>query len=217
MSSTRPDSDLDAVLHAIPDILPRFDRSQLELFLADVVGFNPQLGLVSKQDTPAVLAKLLRQSVQLWDFVCSGTQDRLPAAPRVVDIGPGGGFPGVVWKMLAADIDLVLVERKSRRAHYLERIAAKLGLKGVQALEKDARELAEDASMLASFDVAVAMAVARPSEVGPWVEPLLGRPGYFCTLRSPGEGDPPERVGEALVRVCSVEYSDSVLVLYEKK
>lgn len=207
--------DVAAVLDRIGDLRSRFEPAPLTVFLEELFRWNSQLGLVSKQNTPDVVVRLICQGAALWDFACSAVGgERMGRVERVLDIGSGGGFPGLVWKMLAPSREFLLVERKERKVAFLERVIARAGLEKIAALAADVRELARRESSAASFDLAAMAAVAPPSEVAAAVERLLRSPGYLCTLRGREQEAPEERLGHTLQLLSRLDTPVGRYVLY---
>jgi len=214
--------DLRHVLDAIPDLVPRFQEAPLAIYLEEVCRWNPRLGLVSKQNTPSVLADLIRRSVNLWEFLVESTGRSIvgrlsdPEGVDVLDVGTGGGFPGLIWKLLEPRLRVTLVDRISRKIHFLEKIVVRLGLEDVGLIEGDTQQLCRDEDLKERFDVAVAMAVARPEMLGPEIDPMLRTPGYFCTRRASGEEEISPRVSERLLLHARSDEENGIYVLYEK-
>lgn len=195
----------------------RLDSTRLHAFLNELFRWNPRLGLVSKQDTPRIVAGLIGQSVRFWDFV----EDHTGIEPerygcRVADIGTGGGFPGMIWAVLARGLHVVLIERKQRKTVYLERVAVKAGVENVRVEASDLGAIARRESYRHAFDLAVMMAVTRPGELAPDLGALLKDGGFFCTIRSGAEPEPPTQIGDSLIMLASQVTPDGRFVIYKK-
>lgn len=85
--------------------------------------------------------------------------DHLGAARRLVDIGSGGGLPGLALKVARPDLDVTLVEADQRKAAFLVQAAAKLELEA-DVVARRAEDAAHDERYRERFDVAVARALA---------------------------------------------------------
>src|ERR1700693_4148433 len=105
-------------------------------------------GLVSK---PAA-GELIEDSLVLLDH--------LGEATRVVDVGSGGGLPGLPLMIARPGLSMTLVEADQAKAAFLVRACATLGLRDVQVLARRAEEVGRDPHFRESFDVAVARALA---------------------------------------------------------
>lgn len=192
-------ADADSILARLPGIGDRIDSKKLHRYISELLSWNPRIGLVSKRDTADVLVRLISKSVALWDLLAAKVpQVMLREGLAAVDIGSGGGFPGVIWKLLAPEASVTLVERKEKKALFLERCALLLEDSGLRIIQKDARDLIREPFMPESFDVAVMMAVAPPDQLGATVEGLLKPGGVFLAPRSAGERVFPSHIGERM-------------------
>ena len=114
---------------------------------------------------------------------------RIPAdVSRVVDLGSGGGLPGLVIATRRPDLQITLVERRHSRADLLRRAVASLGMgERVVVLAADVAELLRSAS--SSFDVVTARSFAAPAVTARCASVLL-RPGGLLIVSEPPEDDP---------------------------
>lgn len=80
---------------------------------------------------------------------------------RLVDVGTGGGFPGLVLAIAEPALRVTLMDATRRKTAYLERVCEALGL-DVDVLYTRAEDAARDPALRGSFDVAVCRAL------GPW-------------------------------------------------
>ena len=115
----------------------------------------------------AELARLISE----WPGLTSRPSDELIAdslvllehlgeGEKVVDVGSGGGLPGLPLKIARASLRVTLVEADQAKAAFLVRACAALGLRDVEVLARRAEEVGRDALYRESFDVAVARALA---------------------------------------------------------
>src|SRR6266550_5071505 len=106
-----------------------------------------------------------------WPGLVSGPADRLiddslvlldhlRGARKLVDVGSGGGLPGLPLKIARPELAVTLVEADSGKAAYLVQACARLGLLDVEVVARRAEEVGHDARYRESFDVAVARALA---------------------------------------------------------
>jgi len=92
---------------------------------------------------------------------------------RLVDVGTGGGFPGLVLAVAEPSLRVTLMDATRKKTAYLERVCAELGL-DVDVRHARAEDAAHDPALRETFDVAVCRAL------GPWPVVLeLTLP--FCT------------------------------------
>ncbi len=202
-------TQLDAITSALVREFPQLPATLLARYLADIVTWNDRVGLVSRRATTAVLDRLVRQSALMYQFLL----ENLPAAStsrddkdlRVVDVGSGAGFPGVVWKLLQPGLSVTMIERKQKKATFLQRTIKTLDLKPAEAIAGDALELGHRDDLASGFDVAVSFAVGAPDSVARLIEPFLDSNGVYCTLRPRGE-EPRLEIANRALRV--IAFSD---------
>lgn len=118
----------------------------------------------------------------------------------VVDLGSGGGVPGLVIAHDRPDLDVVLVDRRSKRIDFLSRMVLRLGWSDhVAALDDDVRHLI--ARSPDAFDAAVARGFGPP-EMTLRLASQLVRPGGRVVISEPPSGERwvPEVVSELGVR-----------------
>ena len=105
----------------------------------------------------------------LVDAVAHATRyiDAIPdTARRLIDLGSGGGLPGLVIAYLRPDLEITLVERRSNRADQLLRSVRALGLsEHVVVLAEDVRAVGVRSP--GAFDVVTARSFASPSITAP--------------------------------------------------
>jgi len=83
----------------------------------------------------------------------------IPEESRVLDVGSGGGFPGVPLKIARPDIYLTLLESSTKKCGFLKLLAGELKL-DLQVTCARAEEAAHDPELREQFDVVVSRAVA---------------------------------------------------------
>ncbi len=195
------DPSLVEVVDQLAEAYPSASPDKLKFYLSEVIEWNHRLGLVSKQTTEAALPRLVRQSAQLLEM-CIET-----AAPlgSVLDVGTGGGFPGAVWASLDPTLDVVMVERKQRKAAFVERT---LVVSGIDATiyNCDARDLPERCPA-GRFDLVVSMAVADVRDVMELVAGVVSSEAYYATVRPSREGNSPSAVARR-------ELTDGVALMF---
>ena len=95
---------------------------RLELLATMLAEENQRQNLVSAASLEAIWLRHIADSAQLLDYV-----PRETSSPWL-DLGTGAGFPGLVIAALRPEIELVMVESRLRRAEWLERVRAAMGL-----------------------------------------------------------------------------------------
>jgi 16S rRNA (guanine(527)-N(7))-methyltransferase RsmG len=158
-----------AVTHFECDAPPALSR-----YLSEVLQWNDVLNLVSRKDPIAACARLLFESIELGQVLDIGR------ARLVADVGSGAGFPGMVWALMHPDLHMTLIERREKRALFLERTSRALGAGNVRVLATDIRDVPREI-IADRFDLISTMAVGDPSVLAADIEPLLLEGGRFAS------------------------------------
>lgn len=129
---------------------------------------------------------------------------QVPAsALRLVDLGSGGGLPGLVIAARRTDLEVVLVERRTQRADLLRRAVRALGVdRQVTVHGADVRSIA--AQETGAFDVVTARSFAAPEITVHWASVLL-RSGGVLIVSEPPEDDVARWPASLLDRVGMVD------------
>ncbi len=134
--------------------------------------------------------------------------DHLGKARRLVDVGSGGGLPGLALKITRPDLAVTLIEADQAKAAFLVQACAKLDLRDVEVLARRAEEVGRDGRYRESFDVAVARALASMPVLAELCLPLVKVGGRLVAQKTASEevqraGRAIEAMGGALNRVAA--------------
>ena len=132
------------------------------------------------------------------------------AAPRVLDIGSGAGFPGLVLKILCPPMKLTLLDSLQKRVRFQEELCEALGFSDVRCLHARAEELPGE--MREGFDFVVSRAVARLNILAELCLPYVAVGGCFVAMKAASAG---EEFTEALPAMSRLGAPAPVLKAYE--
>jgi len=102
---------------------------------------------------------------------------------KVIDIGSGAGFPGVPLKIAEPTIDLTLLEATGKKVSFLFDLCSELGIQAT-CINARAEEAAHTTEMREQYDLVVARAVARLSELCELCIPFVCVGGFFIAMKS---------------------------------
>jgi 16S rRNA (guanine527-N7)-methyltransferase len=111
-------------------------------------------------------------------------------AGRLVDLGSGGGLPGLVVATDWPEVTVALLEANGRRAAFLRRAVERLGLETrVSVLEERAEVCGREPGSRAGFDGVLARSFGRPAVLAECAAPLLKVGGWLLVSEPPRSED----------------------------
>ena len=114
-----------------------------------------------------------------------------PSGQKVLDVGSGAGFPGLVLKILCPSMELTLLDSQRKRTDFQQDVVDALGLENVRCLHGRAEEMTQ---MRGHFDLVISRAVAKLSILNELCMPLVRVGGHFVAMKGP---DPTPEMQEA--------------------
>lgn len=168
--------------------------------LTAVLVESQRLGFLGRRPITEVIAHA-RGFVTALARVGRGKSD---PPPHVVDLGAGGGVPGLVIAHDRPDLELTLLDRRTKRTDFLERAVRKLGWTDrVTVSSTDAAAFA--ASRPSTFDAVVARGFGPPERTIGYAGRLV-RPGGIIVISEPPTRN---RWDAAMLRDLGVEWVDA--------
>ncbi len=127
---------------------------QLVAFMDAIEKWNKKLNLISFKSRKELDMKHVRDSLALLSVF------DLEAGQRVLDLGAGGGFPGVPLAIMAPETEFLLVDSTTKKMMAVQEIANELGLENVKTVADRIETLAHDDLYREAFGLVVARALA---------------------------------------------------------
>lgn len=136
-----------------------FSANQLLLFdqLQEVIlEWNQQINVVSRKETEFFAERHVLHSLAIYKF--------LPFTPgsKVLDLGTGGGFPGLPLAIAMPEVEFLLVDSIGKKIKVVNEAVQALGLKNVKTLHGRVEEVK------GKFDFVVSRAVAPAESLMSW-------------------------------------------------
>jgi 16S rRNA (guanine527-N7)-methyltransferase len=126
--------------------------------------WNAQINVISRKDIDNVYEHHVLHSLAIARYLqVSGLADDF-AAGEILDLGTGGGFPGIPLAILFPSAKFVLCDSVGKKTIVAEAVAKALGLDNVTVVHARAEGLPQD------FDYVVSRAVASLPDFYPWVK-----------------------------------------------
>eukprot|EP01136_Pigoraptor_vietnamica_P024755 Opistho-1_new@78053 len=147
-----------------PDLILKYftylSETQIAQFaqLYDLYSFwNAQINVISRKDIDELYERHILHSLGIAKFC------EFKAGERVLDVGTGGGFPGIPLAILFPETDFHLVDSIGKKIKVVSEVASALGLKNVKASHLRAEQVTD------KYNFVVSRAVTRLVDFYPWI------------------------------------------------
>jgi len=164
-------------------------RSSFSVFVKELLLWNQRVNLVSRRDTDNIVLHHILDSLSLLPHV------EISPRAKLIDIGSGGGFPGIPLKICRPDIYMDLVESTRKKTLFLKHMMDVLKFSDVTILQERAENLLQVAGYRDQYDVAIARAVSPLASLVHLCLPFIRPGGMFISLKG---GSTEDEIDEAL-------------------
>ncbi len=151
-----------------------------------VIEWNTKFNLTAIKDPKEMIVKHVIDSASILTAGGSGVHG------RVLDVGTGAGYPGVVVKCLVPDVQLVLLESLAKRCRFLEEVGSKVlpllkvDSGGYEVRWGRAEDFGQRPGYREAFDLVTARAVAELRILAEYCLPFCRVGGQFMAMKGPG-------------------------------
>jgi len=156
--------------------------AQFSIHALELVKWNRKINLTSITQPRDIAVKHFLDSLAPARFI--------PENARLLDIGSGGGFPGIPLKILKPSLSVLLVDGVRKKANFLKHLLRTLRLENIEALQTRAEGLPEDPQYANSFDVIISRALSSLAAFAKMAMPLLSAHGVIIAMK--GKADQKE-------------------------
>jgi len=144
---------------------PNLDELQTERFskLPQIYQeWNAQINVISRKDIEHIMLHHVLHSLAIAKLTT------FKKGTRVMDLGTGGGFPGIPLAILYPEVSFLLIDGTGKKIKVVQEVCEALGLTNVTAIQKRAEELKGQ-----TFDFVISRAVAELPLLWLWSKPLI--------------------------------------------
>jgi 16S rRNA (guanine527-N7)-methyltransferase len=144
---------------------------QFAIHAVELIKWNRKINLTSITDPLEIAVKHFVDSIVPAPII--------PPGARMLDIGSGGGFPGIPIKILIPSLPVTLIDASRKKVNFLKHVVRNLNLENVDVRQVRAGDLVRDRS----YDVIISRALSSLEAFVSMALPLLAEGGSIIALR----------------------------------
>jgi 16S rRNA (guanine527-N7)-methyltransferase len=172
-------------------ILSPLQLARFEMYYRELTSWNERVNLTAITGYEDVQVKHFLDSLT----VSLALPKPIPPGLNLLDVGAGGGFPGIPLAITYPTLRVTLLEATAKKAAFLESTISKLGLKDALVINQRAEESAHEDGLRERYDVVVARALAELSVLAELTLPFCRLGGRVIAQK---KGDITAEMAEAL-------------------
>lgn len=196
-------NNLNSLLNEIVS-LTKEQEEQLYIYYNALIESSKVMNLTTITKLDEVYIKHFYDSMMtLNPFLTTDTKNNL-ANIKLLDIGSGAGFPGLVLKIVYPALDITLLEPTKKRCDFLEKVIKVLELEKIKVVNERAENYIQD--QRETYDLVVARAVSKINIISELATPYLKVGGYFLALKGQNYQEECKNIDQVLNKLsCKVE------------
>lgn len=148
---------------------------QFAVHADELLKWNKKFNLTAISDPWEVAVKHFLDSI--------ATARLIPPGATLLDIGSGGGFPGIALKIVLPALSVTLIDGSRKKITFLKHIIRTLQLENIDARQIRAEEMVKGPEHPFAFDVIISRALSSLKTYITLALPLLARPGIIIALK----------------------------------
>jgi len=152
--------DAQVIFDHFPD-LSATQKSQFEALGALYKDWNEKINVISRKDIDELYTRHVLHSLAIAKAI------DFPPGSKILDIGTGGGFPGIPLAILFPENQFLLVDSIGKKIKVVQEVAQGIGLKNLKAEHMRGEKVKQ------KFDFVVSRAVARTKMLYNWTNQLI--------------------------------------------
>ncbi len=147
---------MDKIKHYFPE-LSNVQIQQFEQLEELYKTWNAQINVISRKDIDELYVRHVLHSLAIAKVV------QFKPKTKILDVGTGGGFPGIPLAILFPECEFVLVDSIQKKIKVVQEVANELGLENIKAMQIRAEKV------VGEFDFIVSRAVTKMDSFVNWV------------------------------------------------
>ncbi len=166
------------------------ELEKLYKYMIGIIDWNDKINVTAITEEKLFIVKHFIDSLLINHY--------LQGKNRIIDIGTGGGFPGIPLKILNADKKFTLIDSVNKKLNVIRDLSEKIGLKNLEIIHTRAEDLANKKEHREMYDVATTRAVSNLSTILEYMLPFVKVGGIAVCMKGPNYKDELEDAKKAI-------------------
>lgn len=158
-------------------LLSREQVGTFERLHNELLYWNERVNLISRKDMDNIWVRHFMHSLSIVKY------QLLQEKAKCLDVGCGGGFPGIPVGIARPDLSISMVDSIAKKMKLTSMFAEHTGQRNFKAYTSRMEDLAQDKKLIAHYDHVIARAVAPITSLINWTKPLLKKNGTYVLLK----------------------------------
>ena len=167
-------------LQKINITLTNEQKENLEKFANLLIEYNKHTNITAIKDKEGIYLKHFYDSLTLIKIT------DLNEPLTLLDVGSGGGFPGIVLKIVFSNLDITLLDSNNKKSEFQKFIIQNLDLKGIKVVCDRAENYYKTG---AKYDIVVARAVSSLNILSELTIPFVKLKGEFIAMKADAQNE----------------------------
>ncbi|MDA9963455.1 16S rRNA (guanine(527)-N(7))-methyltransferase RsmG [Gammaproteobacteria bacterium] len=176
------------------------EKEKIELYIQEALAFNKKHNLFIRANKDEVFEKDILDCVPLVE--------KIEKESKILDLGSGGGFPGVVLAILRPDCEVHLLEKNQKKCYFLNKTKDTLKLNNIKVL----KQTISKNNTLEEYPTITARAFSSTQNILNLTEKNLKKNGKYLLLKGRIE-----KIEEEMAAINTNNYKYEIIELDNKK
>ena len=159
-------------------------------YMVGIIEWNDKVNVTAITDEKLFIVKHFIDSLLINHY--------LQGKESIIDIGTGGGFPGIPLKILNKEKKFTLIDSVNKKLNVIRDLSEKIGLENLEIIHTRAEDLASKKEYREMFDVATTRAVSNLSTILEYMLPFIKVGGIAICMKGPNYNEELEEARKAI-------------------
>ena len=150
-------------------------------YMEELLEWNEKINLTAIKDEKEFVLKHFVDSLSVVKYIDYLKDSEL----KIIDVGTGGGFPGIPLKIYFNNASITLLDSVNKKLNVIKNIAFKYGIDGIEFVHGRAEDYGKNEKYRENFDIVISRAVANLTTLVEYLIPFCSVNGVIVCMKGP--------------------------------